>query len=55
MCTCLMTFICLSEVDMYVMQNADEYWAELTQSWFEATARIGKGSLSSSTLLLLEC
>ncbi|KAK9866376.1 hypothetical protein WJX84_002393 [Apatococcus fuscideae] len=23
----------------YSMENADEYWAELTQSWFEATAR----------------
>ncbi|KAK9855747.1 hypothetical protein WJX84_009961 [Apatococcus fuscideae] len=23
----------------YSMENADEYWAELTQSWFEATVR----------------
>ena len=26
---------------IYMMQNADEYWAEATQSWFDATVRTG--------------
>ena len=25
--------------DIYMMENADEYWAEGTQSWFDATVR----------------
>ena len=29
---------------IYMMENADEYWAEATQSWFDATIRTG-GSL----------
>lgn len=27
---------------IYMMENADEYWAEATQSWFDATIRTGK-------------
>lgn len=26
---------------IYMMENADEYWAEATQSWFDATVRTG--------------
>ena len=26
----------------YMISNADEYWAEGTQSWFEATVRTGE-------------
>lgn len=27
---------------IYMMENADEYWAEATQSWFDATVRTGE-------------
>jgi hypothetical protein len=27
------------KLDVYLMKNADEYWAEATQAWFEATVR----------------
>ena len=31
----------LYQSDIYMMENADEYWAEATQSWFDATVRTG--------------
>ena len=31
----------LYQEDIYMMENADEYWAEATQSWFDATVRTG--------------
>ena len=31
----------LYQKHIYMMANADEYWAEATQSWFDATARTG--------------
>ena len=31
---------------IYMMENADEYWAEATQAWFDATVRTGYASLS---------
>ena len=31
----------LYQKHIYMMANADEYWAEATQSWFDATVRTG--------------
>eukprot|EP00967_Tisochrysis_lutea_P157827 scaffold321232_cov17-Tisochrysis_lutea.AAC.1 len=31
----------------YAMENADEYWAEGTQAWFEATTRTGRSPLGT--------
>ena len=31
----------LYQSHIYMMANADEYWAEATQSWFDATVRTG--------------
>ena len=31
----------LYQPHIYMMANADEYWAEATQSWFDATVRTG--------------
>ena len=31
----------LYQMHIYMMANADEYWAEATQSWFDATIRTG--------------
>ena len=31
----------LYQTHIYMMANADEYWAEATQSWFDATVRTG--------------
>lgn len=31
----------LYQSHIYMMANADEYWAEATQSWFDATVRSG--------------
>ena len=31
----------LYQQHIYMMENADEYWAEATQSWFDATVRTG--------------
>ena len=31
----------LYKPSIYMMANADEYWAEGAQAWFEATVRIG--------------
>lgn len=36
---------------IYMMENADEYWAEATQSWFDATVRTGDSCVSHSWLL----
>ena len=32
----------LYKPSIYMMANADEYWAEGAQAWFEATVRVGK-------------
>ena len=32
----------LYQSHIYMMANADEYWAEATQSWFDATVRTGQ-------------
>ena len=32
----------LYQKHIYMMENADEYWAEATQSWFDATVRTGE-------------
>ena len=32
----------LYQSHIYMMANADEYWAEATQSWFDATVRTGE-------------
>ena len=35
---------------VYMMANADEYWAEGAQAWFEATVRIGESSVKTHFL-----
>ncbi len=35
----------LYKSDIYMMANADEYWAEGSQSWFDATIRTGDFAL----------
>ena len=35
----------LYERHIYMMENADEYWAEATQSWFDATVRTGQSCI----------
>ena len=35
----------LYKSSIYMMANADEYWAEGTQAWFEATVRVGRQPL----------
>ena len=36
---------------IYMMENADEYWAEATQSWFDATVRTGKSCMPPIAVL----
>ena len=35
----------LYQSHIYMMANADEYWAEATQAWFDATVRTGQTAL----------
>jgi len=38
----------------YMMENADEYWAEATQAWFGATVRTDVNSGINTRSLLQE-
>ena len=37
----------LYQPHIYMMANADEYWAEATQSWFDATVRTGTSTATA--------